>query len=295
MRISYSSSSEFSSCEQKWWYRKVANYPADADCADKKALGYGKAVHTIMERSQWIRPMSDSAASALIQAACEENDVHYQSAYYVAICACSLWAHHAASGLTIVGIEEELATPDFIGFIDAVAKDAAGRYWIIDLKTSSLMQDLTFARLAYDTQLNMYAHYRGLLEEKYPGITDNFAGCAYRVVQKPYEKKGKNCQMLKETLPSEEASVTTVFIVASDLDTAGTAMKFEAVAKRMNACTEPTRNRQSCVAWNTPCDYWSHCHGGKLKSECLENIVKHEGNSAFHAEDLGIEENGYDL
>lgn len=278
MKISYSSASEFKACQYKWYLRKVLKEQPDADASDRDALTFGSAVHQALEELGW-KYGDESWRDRCVQKACEENRVHYDKWYIVAQCVGGLLAHHYASRLEPVGIELPIETDDFIGFIDLLCRDKEGKYWIVDLKTSAPVHETIYARLAYDTQLNLYAHYRHLLASKYPGIVENFAGCAYRVVQKPRSTKAKSASAWTNGF-NDIADCQTIYIPANRLHETETILEFREIAKEMNECNTPKRNRQNCIVWNSPCEYWSRCHGG-TKTELIEKVIKHEGAKEF--------------
>ena len=269
IRISYSSSNTLLSCEHKFWLDKVVKAPRDPDAVESDAFAFGKVYHQVLENTKHKAELYNE--SILLDAA-RDCQCHIDELPKVFACLSRYYPMHFKSKLDCIACEIEIGDGEsFIGYVDAILVDRFGNWWICDLKTSGMLMASLFARLAQDSQLNIYAYYVGQIC-KITGLDPaKFAGCRYRVVTKPkavfkvnesfdsYAKR-VNCESYDFAVP---ASLLNPDIYVRQLGK---------LREKAETLTEETtvKNRSNCLAYNRPCEYWSRCHGGLTYTECSE-------------------------
>lgn len=270
-RFSYSAHNMFLKCQYKYLLHYIYKAPKDADAVeDATALMYGKAVHETAELT-----MHDSAkfSMEMFTAICEKYKIEYDDRYKVYASLFSCYRMHSISKLKAIGFELEIGGEDIIGFIDLVLEDTNGNWRICDLKTSGMVMEILFARLAQDPQLNLYAAYAGLVAEKLGLDCSKFVGVHYRIAGKPRiaPKSGEtyNAYSLRAACECHD-----IFIPKEMLNPNEALEKMLRLKTIANSITDESaeKNRQSCVDYNRPCEHWSHCHGGKTFTQCKNEV-----------------------
>lgn len=271
MKFSYSAGNMASKCKRKWYLKYIAKAAFDADVQDDAlALKEGKALHEVLEFS--LRDAANYKEEYLTQAV-RNQELNQESMYRVYACLFSYYRLHAPSCLTVVGTEVEVGDENYVGYVDSVMADRNGNWWIEDSKSSGMVMETLFARLAQDTQLNLYAYYAPQVAEKLGLSMNKFAGVRYRVVQKPriVPRAG---EPLKDYARRADCKAYDVEIPRHLLNPQVAYDQHMALRSEMVGLTEETAcpNRQACIDYNRPCEYWSHCHNGKTHSECKESV-----------------------
>jgi hypothetical protein len=271
MRFSYSGGNMAMKCQRKWYLKYIMKVEVDSDSQDDAlALREGKALHTVLEFSN--RDARGYKEEYLIAAA-KEQSLDNESFYKVYACLYSYYRLHAPSGLSVAGTEVEVGDDNYVGYIDSVMVDRNGYWWMEDTKSSGMVMETLFARLEEDQQLNLYAFYAPQVAEKLKLDLSKFAGARYRVVQKP-RLVPKNNEPLKDFAKRADAKAYDVEIPVSAMNPVAAYqlhMKLRATMlglKDEDICP----NRQACIDYNRPCEYWSHCHKGKTFTECKSGV-----------------------
>lgn len=278
--LSYSSACTLQACEQKYVYRKVLQTAVDFDAIiDKESFRFGKAFHKIMEDNKHKRI---KILQRKLDTIIPEFDLTYADHAHVLYACCqAYWDLHEASELEVVGVEVPIETQNFVGFVDAVMKDKNGYWWIVDLKTSSYADTAMFKRLSFDPQLNLYVFHAQKVAEALGLNMDKFAGARYRTVQKPRLQLGKN-ETYETYSQRIQSKAFDIGIPKDCLSPVETMIQHNILLQRAITLSQgitPTKNRSNCYMYNTPCEYWSKCHGGMLFSE--EETVKISDRSSM--------------
>lgn len=271
MRFSYSASNMANKCKRKWFLKYIMKAPFDADVSDDAlALREGKAMHQVLEFS--LRDAANYKEEYLIQAT-KDNELDTESMFRVYACLYSYYRLHAPSCLQVVGTEIEVGDENFVGYIDSIMADRNGYFWLEDTKSSGMVMETLFSRLEQDTQLNLYAYYAFQVAEKLKLPLAKFAGVRYRVVQKP-RIVPRSGETFKDYAKRADCKAHDVEIPLAALDPEVAYRQHMALRAEMVGLTEEQAcpNRQSCIDYNRPCEYWSHCHKGKTHSECKSSV-----------------------
>lgn len=266
VQLSYSSMKDLSSCEAKYYYRKVAQVAKDADAEESDALGVGKAFHEYLEDVLHGEKFHLQPFGLHIHGKALEHNV-VDEAPLIAAMAFAYMKLHMASGLKVVKCEQAIETPKFIGYIDVILKDDSDGWWIGDLKTAAKFDDKKVAQLPKDEQLNLYSYFAKMLAPHFDLDPAKFRGCRYRVTTKTKSqiKDGESLLDFAKRM-HDKGSVMSydAIIPVSIMDIETTWKHFEHMQERavaINNGEAPTKNLGNCMSFFRPCDYWSQCHG----------------------------------
>ena len=274
-RFSYSASSMLQSCERKYFLKYVMDMPKDEDVTeDATALVFGKCYHWALETSQHLR---GNYSVEVLQKHCKEQGLEMVDFYKVAACVEAYFRLREKSGLHAIGLEDEVGDESIVGYVDCVLADRNNRWWIVDLKTSGMVMESLFPRLAMDPQLNLYAAYKDQLAKKLGLRPVDFAGIRYCVVA-----KGRTAPKAGEALAAYVARATPecydVEIPEISLDPRAALDKMMRLKQQSDMmkekfCIKQTEcNRSNCLQWNRSCEWWSNCHQGHTFTECQEMV-----------------------
>lgn len=251
VRLSYSSMTTLQSCEQKYAHYKVLNSPKDSDYVESDALGLGKAFHQVLERT-----LHNDYNDILIIEAMTDHNVDASDKDLLTIMIKKYVEFRKATGIKVIKCELALATSEYNGFIDYIA--VKGDEWYIgDLKTAGRHDETILSRLPLDPQLNLYAHFASELDIAVPELVGKrFAGCLYSQTTK--SKAG--------TIKGLEAGVKVfeMFVPIESMNPDMIWSLFNEVhdrALQIHAGEAPRKNLSSCMAYFSPCQYFSQCHG----------------------------------
>ena len=305
INLSHSSASQILGCQQKYFYRKVAQVPVDTDHEEADYLSYGKALHKILEDCDHIVPSIDWLWNKLDEVCKEFNVESFEHRMGIYLSAIKYSAMHKDSGLTIVATELMIDQLGVIGYIDGVlANHDKKEFWIMDLKTAAFKPDDKLNYLHKDPQLNLYSYF-ATVKPDIPavlGLDDyKFMGCRYRVCTKSRHKR-KSTDVLPEKLPKEtvkdfrerikgmslqsiqETEEEFLERISDSIEIYDIVVPFEHmeplqrfeehqevrnIAIALNNGQVPLKNRGNCMAYNKPCEYWSRCHGQNFSQNPL--------------------------
>lgn len=274
-RLSYSSATLLKNCETRYCHHKAWGTPKDSDYEDKQEnFNIGKAFHWIMETSEH----TEDNLAELLDQSCKAFEVEEYKALIHALSLRYLQTH-IKSGLSVIKCEQSLSNADMLGFIDVILGEEDGGYWFGDMKTSAWVNELLFARLKNDPQLNTYSFFHREVASALGLDPNKFRGCRYRVVTKAklkqkasesyvdYVKRlAKNVKSYDIIIPIEKMNIEATY---------DEHLRLHARSLELRAGEVPTKNLSYCDSYFSPCPYWSHCHGeeySKCKSE-LEMIT----------------------
>jgi hypothetical protein len=263
-KLSYSSLKLIQSCPTRYYHYKVVETPQDSDYEESDALGLGKAFHEVLEKSFHRSAIPEHVNEAVIKYNVDHKDhqlLKKMLEKYVAF--------HNSGNLDVVICELPIETPEYLGFIDAIAVDEdLNGFWIIDLKTSARFDESLLPRLAKDMQMNLYAKFAEdmhLAHSKLKG--KKFLGCRYRITtkSKAVTEKGleSGVKVYDIEIPVEVLNPKEAWSVFQDVLS-------QAVSLQNGEA--PSKNYEACISYFKPCPYFSQCHG-KTFTEA-KNLVK---------------------
>lgn len=258
--LSNSSMKMVMSCEQKYFYYKVAQVEKDPDYEESDALSFGKAFHKVLEDS-----LHTAATEKSILSAMKEFELGMEHKMLLTYMLENYLILHKASGLKVVKCELEIRTPTFLGYADFIAQGPDG-WWIGDNKTAARHDPALAHRLHRDYQLNLYSSF---VEQIGPalGLEGPFLGFRYR---QSIKSKAKTIDGLKKGTPTYE------FIIEADALDTKRAWETHAIAHEraveLHEGREPCRNYNACNEYFRTCDWFSRCHGN-LGSEMPKGVT----------------------
>ena len=251
VKLSYSSMTTLQSCEQKYAHYKVLNSPKDSDYEESDALGLGKAFHEVLEKT-FHKDYND----ALILEAMVAHNVDASDKDLLTIMIKKYVEFRKASGIKVIHCELPLATSEYNGFIDYIA--VKGDEWYIgDLKTAGRHDENILSRLPLDPQLNLYAHFADELYIAVPELVGKrFAGCLYSQTTKSKAGTIKGLEagvkVFEMFVPVEVMNPEMIWSLFNEMHIR---------ALEIHAGEAPKKNLGSCMAYFSPCQYFSLCHG----------------------------------
>lgn len=274
--MSNSSFSTMKSCEAKYAHRKIYKSEIDSDVeTNLRHLNIGSCFHELLELTHHT---FEGLSTDEIYGCFEKHGIDSDADRGMIIAMCKKYAVlHKKSELTCIGCEDEIGDDDVIGFIDAILQDKNGFYYITDLKTAARLDGNLLARLKNDPQLNLYAYYRGIIEEKYGLDPNKFAGVLYRVTRKSTIKmKASDSVESFADRVFDNIDSYSIFIPASELDPVSAYLAVVEAKKKAlrfrDEGLEPKKNFSNCFEWYRPCEYFSKCYG-YLHSESEDNFL----------------------
>lgn len=268
--LSPSSMSLFTGCQRKYWHKKIAKTPIDADASeDTVAFNVGKAFHRALEVT-----LHDLNAFSLKEMAfiCAEFDLlpeEYAPMIYAMLSQYRIV--HEASKLHPLACESIVETDSFYGIVDAVMEGEDGAWWIVDMKTAGQWSDNTINTLRTHPQLNLYAQHYKEIAKRVNIDPEKYAGCRYRVTT-----KSKLKQRSKETFADyiarmSDGIISYDFILPRDIMIPEEIYAAHAgVVRHLETFKEKgdyAQNFGNCMAYFKPCEFWSQCSKGRLFTE----------------------------
>ena len=264
-QLSQSSMKTLFSCPAKYAHKKVFNTPMDADYEEADSLGFGKAFHKVLEES-----LHTNATDKSILNAMEEFNVEKDQKDPLTHMLNNYLKVHKASGLKVIKCELQIATPEFIGYIDFIAIDNSGGWWLGDNKTAGRHDPSILSRLHRDYQLNLYSHFVDWIQNALPELEGRvFRGFRYR---QSIKSKAKTLKGLIEGTPTYD-----IIVEASALEPKKAWEEFllaHSVAESLHNGEEARRNYGACNDYFRPCEYFSQCHGN-LASQPSKSVFVH--------------------
>lgn len=227
--------------------------------ADTKALSMGKAFHTgvehadvqacidYMNQDEYFMDQNTEIDKAICIAMVEAFIRKYPQ--------CKNWIHEKHLTCNLTGGESD----DFQLYIDGLEKDRDG-YWIIELKTSSRVDDCYIKKLEFNDQISRYWH--AAEENGY-----KILGVKYYVVKKPLlrQKQSETLQQfinrLVERLMEDDNIIDLVIDRTSEQIKDCIDDTIEDI-KTIRNTTRFTKNLCSCGIYGT-CPYMELCMGTK--------------------------------
>lgn len=262
--LSPSSYNLYSSCQRKYYLRKIAKVPIDPDASDDtEALRLGKAFHKCLEIT-W-HELTGFTFARMAEVIAEYNldpDVHYPLVFAMLA---SYKKMHEKSKLAVAAVEVQVSTPSFFGFVDVVLQDVDGGFWLGDMKTASTFQQSLMPSILYHPQINLYAAYAGYLADMLKLDPAKYRGCRYRLTTKSklLQKSGEPVEKYLARLRLAVKSYD--FIMPAARMNPGKFLELHRAAFKKTHAADATEadfapNYSACNAFFRGCEVWSHCH-----------------------------------
>ena len=242
---------ELQSCEQKYFYRKVASTPVDTDYVESDALGLGKAFHCVLEKSKHLTATTESILEAM-----DEFKVDISEKDLLTVMLNKYIEFRKLSEVKVIKCELPLGTSSYNGFIDFIG--IRGNEWFIgDLKTAARHDENILSRLPLDPQLNLYSYFAGDLDSHILELEGKrFAGCLYTQITKSKAGTMKGLEagvkVYETFVPIEVMNPTLVFNLFNEVHDR---------ALELHAGQAPRKNLSACFNFFSACQYFSKCHG----------------------------------
>lgn len=272
--LSYSSGKVVMSCQQKYFYNKIAKVDKDADYDEGDAMNLGKAFHKVLEMT-----LHTQYNDKLILEAMAEFEVDRFARPLLTAMLDNYVKLHRASGLKVVKCEFQIVTPEYNGFVDFIAQASNGWY-IGDNKTASAYKEDIVKRLHLDEQVNLYSYFAEeigrALDMKGP-----FLGFRYRQTIK--SKAGTPNGLAKGT-PTYDIEIPAHMLNPRAAWSAH--LERHQIALELHNGVAPKRNLNACMDYFRSCEHWSKCYG-RLYSEASPEITIHTLESLESADLLG--------
>lgn len=267
--LSHSSANTLRSCETRYYHYKIAKTPNDPDYVEEQeSLMIGKAVHLSLE--QTLHSYDKESFYHWTNYACSQFGLT-EMIIPIQAMVFKLMKLQRGEGLYAVACEHEIKTEFVGGFIDLIARNEEGDWWIIDVKTAARLQPLTIAKLANDYQLNLYAAHADMIARDLGLDSKRFKGCRYRVVTKSGAAARPNETLMSYIKRTDSTIRAHEFII--DIEQ----MNPEAIlkehrelyrrARKLFEGAKPSKDYANCSSFFRPCPYWSKCHDGTY-TEC---------------------------
>ncbi len=279
-QLSHSSAQLLRSCEQRYVHYKVEKTQHDTDHnPDMQAFAVGKTFHQVLEDHNHVKP--EKIVNVITEACkmhnCDEENIPMLHAMLL-----KYYRGHKAVGLEVVKCEYEINDEKVIGYVDVIMKEADGSWWIVDLKTYKSMYFVKPANLTKDYQLNLYAAYVEEIAEDLKLDPKKFKGCRLRVVTKPQLKQRKNEDYSSYVMRmTENAKFYDIALPKLESDIYHEHLDLHTRSMELRGGATPTRNYNNCFNYNSPCPWYSNCHGGSTFTDLTEEIEKYNEVNGF--------------
>jgi len=260
--LSHSSANLLRSCQQKFYFYKK-DIPRDADYEESmEALDVGSSFHYVLEHCGY---EASNISTHLKEAKKMFNLnphnialVHAMVLYYIKF--------HKKTKMITVALEKGIQNDFIIGYIDVIEKDIDGNWYIVDLKTTSYVNEFLKVKIQRDPQLLIYASFAKELAKYFDLDIKKFQGCHYRAVFKPKYVQGRNekygdyVKRLMKTV-----KLTQIFVPYNEKIIAETLAEHKRLEQLGNQIVEdkitPAKNFAACFDFYKPCQYISKCYG----------------------------------
>jgi hypothetical protein len=278
LKLSYSGMTCLQDCERKYVHRYVMKSKQDTDFETPNYFDFGSAFHKILElTSHEAKNFSAVNFEGIIKS--------YESLDYIAdggrIAALlrNYWLLHGQIPLFVAACELRLDLDKTTAVIDAIAVDkASGEWWIVDLKTTGMIDATLPARISRDPQLNHYAACAPSIAKLMNLDLRRFAGVRYREGFKCRVEPKDNETFEKYTARVQPNSKIREIVVASqDLKIPEVwesfMLAFETATRLTNEANAGRCNYNSCLKWGRPCEYFSQCYGRTFTEAQSQTII----------------------
>lgn len=269
-------------CQRKWYHQYVARTPRDYDAQfDALHLNIGKAFHKCLEDSNHLPYVGSKWYEKIGRSLCLEYRFDGFEAAKILAMLIEYKDAHIKSGLIPISNELQVSDDKLGGYVDAIMLDEKrGGYWFVDMKTASSLQAGLRQKLPHDQQLCTYVKLAESALEQTPQLKGKRClGALYRVTLKPSIARKKEKEKFWDIVARCTTAVHDYYIPYENMQLDSVRSVLESlctqlITKTAKGCIEEcVPNYGNCMAYNTPCVYWSQCHG-KAHTEARQ-LVEH--------------------
>lgn len=261
--LSPSSFAEYQACGKKYYYRKVAKLPFDADYDDDLSVfNVGKAFHKACEDVYHeLDKLPEDQLKGIIELYQLDVNEYYPM---IKVMLDAYHTVHKKSELTAIACEKVIETPYFYGIVDVVLQHKDGRWWIGDLKTAASFTPSQTPTLLSHPQLNLYAAHSPILAKSLDLDITKFMGCRYRVTtksklkRKTKETEAEYMERLAQSIRSMDFNLPIGKMIHRNVYQAHKQAYLEIQKGKLGNYPQ---NFGNCFAYYKPCPYWSQCNG----------------------------------
>lgn len=271
--LSPSSLALYMGCQRKYYYKKLANFPPDADAEeDYEAFEVGKAFHKVLEDTKHDLTGISYAAVLKTVKSFKVADPDATAPMIFAMLGRYRDMHQKA-GLKAVLCEAAIETDDFYGIVDVVLADSDGKWWIGDMKTAANFTQALIPTLPMHPQLNLYAQHYELVAFAAKVDPAKYQGCRYRLttksklMRKATEEIGAYIGRISSAVKSIDFKIPKELMAPGEIAALHKQVKdYIDIHKKSLLPKHFPQNFGNCTQYFRACDYWSRCHG-KCNSE----------------------------
>lgn len=256
VKLSYSSMKLIQSCEQRYAHYKINNTPKDEDYTESDALGTGKAYHEVLEKT-----LHQDWNDKLLLEAMTNHNVDPSEMDLLRVMLTKYVQFRKSTGLKVVKCELGIDTPEYIGFLDALAVNPHSKeWWIVDLKTAGRHDPNLIPQLAKDMQIGLYSHFVPQIQDMVPQLEGyKFAGFKYNQCIK---SKATTMKGLESGVKVYEITIPKALIEEGEAWSQFSEVHQRAV--ELHRGEAPRKNLAACFSYFNPCPYFSQCHKVKF-------------------------------
>lgn len=300
LELSATSINDFLSCRKMYEYRKIRGiYPAEKP----RALGFGSAVHKGLEHffkqiQLGIEPSKEDAMSA-VEVACEGNEMCPEDAIK-ATCLVDKYidrySENDCKWFEVLSVEyafeafldnpetgKESKSFKLHGFIDGLVRDKNdGRLYILEHKTSGMVNDGYLDRILIDWQIAIYAHCISKI------MKEPVVGAIYDIIKKPaIRMSAGTAKKPPETADEFRARCMDNItddnfirhtIIFEDSIMAGFLADIWSVANDMKGCKNYYKCTCNCLKYGT-CPYMALCRANGDIEQVKEQYIVGNGEA----------------
>ena len=277
LTLSHSSANLLRGCEQKYVFYKVKGIDKDEDFDDNQEhFNVGKAVHFILEES--LHVWDKEKFFELVDLAASHFDCEHRKELIAAMAFKGLQIHKKEK-LHTVHCEFKIQTEHTLGYVDLIACDDDKNWWIIDLKTSKKLSELTISKLKNDYQLNLYAAHIKLIAKGLGLDPKKFMGCRYRVITKSTAKMSAKEGIegyMKRVLAKNWIKGYEIIIPKEDMNPDEVLKSHRELwrrAKKLHEGSKAKCDYAHCSSFFRACEYYSQCHGDTYTNLLHELVI----------------------
>lgn len=301
LEISASSINDFLSCRKMYEYRKIHGiYPAEKS----RALSFGSVVHSGLESVFKAIQLGEAIDKpAIINAVEVIGEGAELTAEDKVKATCLLdkyidkYAEHDAEWFMVLSVEQQftepLTNPDtgklskmvaLHGFIDGLVRDKNdGRLYILEHKTSGMVNDGYIDRILIDWQIAIYAHCLSKI------MREPVVGAIYDIIKKPAirmsagtaKKPAETAEQFRERCMENITDDNFIrhTVLFDDAIMAGFLKDIWAVASEMRTCKTYYKCTGNCLKFGT-CPYMALCRAnGDIEQVKEQYIIKDSSES----------------
>jgi hypothetical protein len=277
MRFSNSCVNTFALCERKGFYKYIERRDVDDNYKPSSALKIGRVVDKVLEICRTDYKKMDMTLLRAIQTQEEATEEHLAKA---AACLRTFYANFGCEHREILATQVEISDNDYVGYIDAIIVDHETKKWyMVDFKTATSLDPLIDNSLKNNQQVALYLHHLDAVAFMYDLGLENFGGFIYLEMEKSSQRmrttptKTKAPETYEEfSMRIKEGAYRETIIQKEDINPSvlsGFYARIERI-KNIQSINDAPMCQASCMAYHSPCEYYSACYGIQFEKPSKE-------------------------